>query len=313
VLEEGTVLPIGAAKEISVNVRVLAASNRPIQRAIRDERLREDLYFRLKVFCVHLPPLRERIDDLPDLTEHFIRKSNEKHGRHVTSVDDGFLSVLASYWWPGNIRELKHAIERAVIVCESAMLTANDLPPEINATAGPASSFTVRLGSSMRDVVDELIWRTIALWVDGSGWKPVDEILARDGYQVSVVQEPLTSLKDDVAATRRILDLQPGPCILVAHSYGGTVITEAGTDPHVIALVFIAAHEPDAGETEASNGNRLPSATSKTKAIEKTPDGYTHLDPAVFPNAFAADLPPEQVRGTLPDVDGGGRVHHPRQ
>jgi pimeloyl-ACP methyl ester carboxylesterase len=71
-------------------------------------------------------------------------------------------------------------------------------------------------------------------WVDGSGWKPVDEILARDGYQVSVVQEPLTSLQDDVAATKRILHLQPGPCILVAHSYGGTVITEAGTDPHVI-------------------------------------------------------------------------------
>ena len=79
------------------------------------------------------------------------------------------------------------------------------------------------------------------------------------------------------------------------HSYGGTVITEAGTDPHVIGLVFIAAHEPDAGETEASNGKRLPSATSKTNAIEKTTDGYTYLDPAAFPKAFAADLPPEQA------------------
>jgi predicted alpha/beta hydrolase family esterase len=84
------------------------------------------------------------------------------------------------------------------------------------------------------------------------------------------VQEPLTSLQDDVAATKRIIDLQPGPCILVAHSYGGTVITEAGTDPHVIGLVFIAAREPDAGETEASNGKRFPRATSKTNAIEKT-------------------------------------------
>lgn len=132
-------------------------------------------------------------------------------------------------------------------------------------------------------------------WVEGSSWKPVDEILARDGYQVSVVQEPLTSLQDDVAATQRILRLQPGPCILVAHSYGGTVITEAGTDPHVVGLVFIAAHEPDAGETEASNGKCLPSATSKTNAIEKTPDGYTYLDPAAFPKAFAADLPAEQA------------------
>jgi pimeloyl-ACP methyl ester carboxylesterase len=101
-------------------------------------------------------------------------------------------------------------------------------------------------------------------WVDGSGWKPVYEILVRHGYQVSVVQEPLTSLQDDVA-TKRLLDLQPGPCILVAHSYGGTVITEAGTNPHVVGLVFIAAHEPDAGETEASNGKRFPSAKPSSR------------------------------------------------
>jgi pimeloyl-ACP methyl ester carboxylesterase len=132
-------------------------------------------------------------------------------------------------------------------------------------------------------------------WVDGAGWKSVYAILVRDGYHVSVVQEPLTSLQDDVAATRRILDLQAGPCILVAHSYGGTVITEAGADPHVVGLVYIAAHEPDAGETEASNGKRFPSATSRTTAIENTPDGYTYLDPAAFPKAFAADLPAEQA------------------
>ena len=132
-------------------------------------------------------------------------------------------------------------------------------------------------------------------WVDGSGWKPVYEILTRDGYNVSVVQPPLTSLADDVAATRRVLELQKGPCILVAHSYGGTVITEAGNDPHVAGLVYIAAHEPDAGESEAANGQRFPSATSKTGAIQKTADGYTYLNPADFPAAFAADLPREQA------------------
>src|ERR1700678_3629337 len=88
-------------------------------------------------------------------------------------------------------------------------------------------------------------------WVGGSGWKPVYEILTKDGYHVSIVQEPLTSLEADVAATKRVLDLQTGPCILVAHSYGGTIITEAGNDPHVVGLVYIAAHETDAGETEA--------------------------------------------------------------
>src|SRR5271166_4695237 len=82
-------------------------------------------------------------------------------------------------------------------------------------------------------------------FVDGSGWQPVYEILVQGGYQVTLVQEPLTSLEQDVAATRRILDRQDGPCILVAHSYGGTVITEAGTHPKVAALVYIAAHAPD--------------------------------------------------------------------
>ena len=77
-------------------------------------------------------------------------------------------------------------------------------------------------------------------WADGSGWKGVYDILTKDGYKVSIVQEPETSFEDDVAATRRVLALQDGPCILVAHSYGGAVATEAGTDPAVVGLVYIA-------------------------------------------------------------------------
>ena len=84
-------------------------------------------------------------------------------------------------------------------------------------------------------------------WADGSGWKGVYDILVKDGYNVSIVQEPETSFTDDVAATKRVLAQQDGPCILVAHSYGGAVITEAGTDPSVAGLVYIAAHMPEAG------------------------------------------------------------------
>src|ERR1700691_3542071 len=100
-------------------------------------------------------------------------------------------------------------------------------------------------------------------WVDGSGWKPVYEILTKDGYRVSVVQEPLTSLEDDVASTKRILDLQQGPCILVGHSYGGSIITEAGVHPNVVGLVYVAAHAPDVGENEGALAKQrnLPSAT----------------------------------------------------
>jgi pimeloyl-ACP methyl ester carboxylesterase len=132
-------------------------------------------------------------------------------------------------------------------------------------------------------------------WADGSGWKGVYEILVKDGYKVSVVQEPETSFKDDVAATKRVLALQDGPCILVAHSYGGSVITEAGTDPSVARLVYVAAHMPDSGENEADDGKRFPSDLAKSGAIKKTPDGFTYIDPGQFHELFAADLSAEQA------------------
>jgi len=128
-------------------------------------------------------------------------------------------------------------------------------------------------------------------WADGSGWKGVYDLLVKDGYAVSVVQIPETSFQDDVATTRRTLDLQDGKCILVAHSYGGAVITEAGNHPAVAGLVYIAAHMPDTGETEADDGKRFPSDLSKSGAIRSTQDGFTYVDPSRFRELFAADLP----------------------
>jgi pimeloyl-ACP methyl ester carboxylesterase len=132
-------------------------------------------------------------------------------------------------------------------------------------------------------------------WADGSGWKSVYDILVKDGFNVSIVQEPETSFKEDVAATKRVLAQQDGQCILVGHSYGGAVITEAGTDPSVAGLVYIAAHMPDAGENEADDGKRFPSDLSKSTAIKKTADGFTYLDPAQFHEYFAADLSTEEA------------------
>src|SRR6184192_4311098 len=132
-------------------------------------------------------------------------------------------------------------------------------------------------------------------WADGSGWKGVYDILVKDGYNVSIVQEPETSFTDDVAATKRVLAQQDGPCILVGHSYGGAVITEAGTDPSVAGLVYIAAHMPDVGENEADDGKRFASDLSKSAAIKKTTDGFTYLDPAQFHEYFAADLSADQA------------------
>jgi pimeloyl-ACP methyl ester carboxylesterase len=132
-------------------------------------------------------------------------------------------------------------------------------------------------------------------WADGSGWRGVYEILVKHGYNVTMVQEPETTFQDDVTATKRILSLQDGPSILVAHSYGGAVITEAGNDPSVVGLVYIAAHMPDAGENESDDGKRFPSDLAKSTAIKKTADGFTYLDVAQFHELFAADLPAEQA------------------
>jgi pimeloyl-ACP methyl ester carboxylesterase len=156
--------------------------------------------------------------------------------------------------------------------------------------------FTCRALSAQKD---EHRIRNIVLvhgaWAEGSGWKGVYDILVKNGYNVSIVQEPETSFKEDVAATKRVLAQQDGKCILVAHSYGGAVITEAGTDPSVAGLVYIAAHMPDAGENEADDGKRFPSDLSKSGAIKKTADGFTYLDPAQFHEYFAADLSAEQA------------------
>jgi pimeloyl-ACP methyl ester carboxylesterase len=130
-------------------------------------------------------------------------------------------------------------------------------------------------------------------FADGSGWKPVADILKKDGYTVSIVQEPETSLADDVAATNRVLDHQTGPAVLVGHSYGGAIITEAGNNSHVASLVYVAAFAPDEGERLGPlTGSNPPAATS----IGPVGDGYLAVDPAKFPSDFAADVPADTAQ-----------------
>jgi pimeloyl-ACP methyl ester carboxylesterase len=130
-------------------------------------------------------------------------------------------------------------------------------------------------------------------FADGSGWKPLADILRKDGYTVSIVQEPETSLADDVAATNRILDRQPGPAVLVGHSYGGAVITQAGNNAHVASLVYVAAFAPDEGE---KLGPLLSSIAPAANSTAPTADGYLMVDQAKFPMDFAADLPAAEAQ-----------------
>ena len=131
-------------------------------------------------------------------------------------------------------------------------------------------------------------------FVDGAGWEGVYKILKRDGHNVSIVQNPTISLEDDVAVTKRVLAAQDGPAILVGHSYGGAVITEAGNDPKVAGLVYITAFAPDKGESVATL-IKDPPPGAPVPPILPPQDGYLFLDRAKFPASFAADVDAEKA------------------
>jgi pimeloyl-ACP methyl ester carboxylesterase len=132
-------------------------------------------------------------------------------------------------------------------------------------------------------------------FVDGSGWQGVYNILEKHGYSVSIVQNPTVSLDDDVAVTKRAIAAQPGPVILVGHSYGGVVITQAGNDPKVAGLVYIAAFAPDKGESVATLIAN-PSPGAPVPPILPPQDGFLMLDKAKFAASFAADVPKDQAQ-----------------
>jgi pimeloyl-ACP methyl ester carboxylesterase len=129
--------------------------------------------------------------------------------------------------------------------------------------------------------------------VDGSGWRAVHDILTKDGYHVTIVQEPLSGLADDVDATKRVLDQQTGPVVLVGHSYGGSVITEAGADPKVSALVYVSALQPDVGE---ASGQLMSKFAAPNDAMRATPDKYFYLPAAKFHATYAQDLSASQAQ-----------------
>ena len=131
-------------------------------------------------------------------------------------------------------------------------------------------------------------------FVDGSGWEGVYRILKNDGYGVAIVQNPTISLADDVAVTRRVIQAQPGPVVLVGHSYGGVVITQAGNDPKVAGLVYIAAFVPDKGESVATL-IKDPPAGAPVPPILPPQEGFLALDKAKFAAAFAADVDPDKA------------------
>jgi len=123
VLQERTVVRIGGDDEIKVDVRIICTTNRDLKKEVENGNFREDLYYRLSVVPVHIPPLRERTDDIPDLLNYFIGKFNEENGRAVEEASEETVSMLQEQMWPGNIRQLENAIARAMVFCKGTTLT----------------------------------------------------------------------------------------------------------------------------------------------------------------------------------------------
>ncbi len=136
VLQERTIERVGSSESFEVDVRILTATHQDLEGLIRKGRFREDLYYRLNVFPVRMPPLREHLEDLPELAMHFVRLSAQRFRKDVTQIDDDALAALKGYAWPGNIRQLENIIERAVVITEGHTLTLNELSPEVLVTPG---------------------------------------------------------------------------------------------------------------------------------------------------------------------------------
>ncbi len=169
VLEDGTFRRIGGKQELRADVRLVAASNTPFKKALAKGKLREDLYYRLNVFCLELPSLQDRPEDIPLLVQYFINEFNRENSKSVRGADAQTLQCLQSHIWPGNVRELRNIIERAVIVAKQDLLTMDDMPTPIKvgtthttkAAAGP--HLRVAIGSPLKEVENRLIQKTLEL------------------------------------------------------------------------------------------------------------------------------------------------------
>jgi transcriptional regulator with PAS, ATPase and Fis domain len=165
VLQDGRFRRLGGKTEIQVNVRVIAATNKDPLRAVQEGALRQDLYYRLNVFAVVVPVLAERMGDLEELVQAFLDEFNERHERAVRGLDEAALAALRRYRWPGNIRELRNVIERAVIVCQGDLIGIGHLPAPLAPAAAPpddGAAMTLSIGTTVEEAERQLILRTLA-------------------------------------------------------------------------------------------------------------------------------------------------------
>lgn len=157
VLQERQFERLGGTKTLNCNVRIIAATNRNLEKAIEEGKFREDLYYRLNVFPIYVPALRERLNDIPLLVDHFIQKANKKNGTDIIRISSSALDMLMVYYWPGNIRELENCIERAAILSDDRVIRAHHLPPSLQTAQSSGTEKKGTLQSILDKVEKQLI------------------------------------------------------------------------------------------------------------------------------------------------------------
>ncbi|RMG90358.1 MAG: sigma-54-dependent Fis family transcriptional regulator, partial [Candidatus Dadabacteria bacterium] len=172
VIQEMRFERVGGTKTHEVDVRIIAATNKDLEEEIREGRFREDLYYRLNVVPIHVPPLRERTEDIPLLFRHFVEEYCREENREPVEVDEAVFAVLQAYPWPGNVRELKNVAERMVILCRSDRLTVADVPPAVRGqgTGSGGAGGTVRPGLGLREARRQFERDYIARHLEEAGW-----------------------------------------------------------------------------------------------------------------------------------------------
>jgi len=162
VLQEGEFERLGGTRSIRVDVRIVAATNQDLAQMVRDKRFREDLFYRLNVITINVPPLRDRREDIPVLAHHFVRIYAAKNNRKLEGLTDEAVRQLEAYSWPGNVRELENVVERAVVLARGSRIEVADLPPDIaGATPLPEGVLTIRIGTPLAEVEARLLDETL--------------------------------------------------------------------------------------------------------------------------------------------------------
>ena len=160
-VQEGEVEPVGG-RTLKVDFRLVCATNRDLVEEVKACSFREDLYYRINVIPIRMPPLRDRIEDVPLLAEHFLRVYANKHGKAVAQFTDEALHTMGNYGWPGNVRELENTVERAVVLCKGARIGAEDLPAELRDPQAPnGRQITFSVGTPIEEIERRMILETL--------------------------------------------------------------------------------------------------------------------------------------------------------